>query len=51
VKLRASPMMVNMLSDLALEISDDVQQSKPMDSLEDCCDPEKMHSFQIPGAV
>jgi hypothetical protein len=40
-----------MLSDPALEISDDVQESKPVDPLEDCCDPEKMHRFQIPGAV
>jgi hypothetical protein len=43
--------MVNVLSDLALEISDHVQQSKPVDSLQDCCDPENMHGFQIPGAV
>ncbi len=31
--------------DTALEILDEVQQSNPVDSLEDCSDPGKMHSF------
>ncbi len=30
--------------DPALEILDEVQQSNPVDSLEDCSDPGKMHS-------
>ncbi len=31
--------------DPALEISDEVHQSNPVDSLEICCDPEKMYYF------
>jgi len=31
----------------ALEISDEVQQSNPVDPLEDCCNPGKMHIFQM----
>ncbi len=37
--------------DHALEILDEVQQSNQMDLLEDCCDPEKMHSLQSPGGA
>jgi hypothetical protein len=37
--------------DLALEIFDEVHQENPVDSLEDCCDPEKMCSFQSPGGA
>ncbi len=37
--------------DLALEILDEVQQENPVDSLEDCCDAEKMYSFQSPGGA
>jgi hypothetical protein len=28
-----------------------LQQSNPVNSLEDCCDPGKMHSFHIPGGA
>ncbi len=31
----------------ALEILDEVQQSNPVDPLEDCCNPGKMQIFQV----
>jgi hypothetical protein len=35
-----------------LEILDELlQQSNPVNSVEDCCDPGKMHSFHIPGGA
>jgi hypothetical protein len=35
--------------DPAMEILDDVQESIPVNSLENCCDPEKIHTFQSSG--
>jgi len=35
----------------ALEILDEVQQSNPVDPLEDWCDPGKMHIFQSHGVA
>jgi hypothetical protein len=35
--------------DPAMEILDDVQESIPVNSMEDCCEPEKIHTFQSPG--
>jgi hypothetical protein len=35
--------------DPALEILDEVQKSDPAASLEECCDPETIHSFQSTG--
>jgi len=34
-----------------LKILDEVQQSNPVNPLEDCCDPGKMHSFQGPAVA
>jgi hypothetical protein len=34
-----------------LEILDEVQQSYPVDALEDSCDPGRMHNFQGPGGA
>jgi hypothetical protein len=34
------------ICDPVLEILDEVHESNLMDSLKDCCDPEKMHNFQ-----
>ncbi len=35
----------------ALEILDEVRQSNPMNSLDDYCDPDQLHSFQSLGRV
>ncbi len=35
----------------ALKILDEVQQSYPVNLLEDCCDPGKMHRFQGPAGA
>jgi hypothetical protein len=42
-------LLIATLLDPAMEILNDVQESIPVNSLEDCCELEKMHTFQSPG--
>jgi hypothetical protein len=44
-------MMLTQYVAAALEIMDEVRQSNPMNSLDDYCDPDQLHSFQSLGRV